>query len=99
MTLVPKDFFDDPFMPFPFETMREHMRHLRGDGWWGTKPLSEDETLAVDLVRDDEKGEIVVTASLPGFDKDEVSVELEAGELQITAQHREEEEEKKRARR
>ena len=94
MTLVPKDFFDEPSLLFPFETMRDRMRRLWDDGRWAMHPLSEDETLAVDLVRDEEKGEIVVTAALPGFDKDEVSVELEGGALQITAQHREDVEEK-----
>ena len=48
-------------------------------------------TLAVDVSEDDKS--ILVRASLPGFKKEEVSVEVHDGVLSINAQHVEEKEE------
>jgi len=47
--------------------------------------------LALDVSEDDTH--VIVRASVPGFAKDEVHVELHEGELSIVAEHREEKEE------
>jgi HSP20 family protein len=48
--------------------------------------------LPLDIQEDEQN--LIVRASLPGFSKDEVNVELNKGVLAITAEHREEKEER-----
>ena len=50
-------------------------------------------TYPVDIREDD--GRVLVDAELPGFDKDEVDVNLEQGILNITAEHKEEKQRQK----
>ena len=79
--LVPSIFgenlFDDDWMDFPFE---------RGF-WGGRNPLygkHAKNMMKTDIREHDDKYEIDI--DLPGFKKDEISVELEDGYLTITAQ-------------
>lgn len=70
-------FFDDPFFRTPFPT-------LAG--------LNNDEgSLALDVYEKD--GNLVVEASLPGYKKDEIDVQVHDGILSIKAQRSEEHEE------
>lgn len=71
----------------------DRLFHTFFDGF--PAPMSngaEDGTLALDISEDDR--DVIVRASLPGFAKDEVEVELHEGELSIKAQHAEETEQR-----
>ncbi len=74
----------------PIERMFQHV--------WGRDPflvemapVFEEGTLALDVSEDEVS--VVVRASLPGFSKEDVSVEVHDGVLSINATHREESEE------
>lgn len=71
-------FFDDPFFRDPLVR------------WPST--MTEDGALAVDISERD--GKLIVEASLPGFKKEEVDVQVHDGVLSIRAQHSEEKEER-----
>ena len=74
--------------PFDFGGVRQMMDRLfddsflhmpaLGEGWW------EEGTLPVDISEKDH--ELVVRASLPGFQKDEIDVQLREGVLSIKAE-------------
>ncbi len=73
-------FFDDPFFRAPFAPLG------------GLNGMSNDEgSLALDVYERD--GNLVVEASLPGYKKDEVDVQVHDGILSIKAQRQEEHEE------
>lgn len=55
------------------------------------KPGMTQESFPIDI--SEGKGEIIVRASLPGFKKDEIDVEVHEGMLTISGQHSEEHEE------
>lgn len=55
-------------------------------------PAIEEGSLALDVSEDDQA--VVVRASLPGFKRDEIEIEVEDGVLAIRATHGEEREEK-----
>jgi HSP20 family protein len=56
--------------------------------------LSEEGTLPLDIV--EEGGDIVVHASLPGFRKEDIDIQIHNGVLSIKAEHSEESEQKDR---
>ena len=58
----------------------------------GLQPVVEEGTLALDVSEDD--ANVIVRASLPGFRKEDVSVEIHEGVLSINATHSEQSEEK-----
>ncbi len=55
-----------------------------------TAPILEEGTLALDISEDDEN--VIVRASLPGFKRDDIDVEIHDGVLTIKAERSEEEE-------
>lgn len=59
--------------------------------WPGTG--TDEGTLPIDLSEDD--ASVIVRASLPGFRKEDVEIEVEDGVLSINAKHEEQHEEKK----
>ena len=83
----------DPFAVAPFNRFLESFFAADGaaaltDG----HPAAGERMLAID-VSEDEKN-VLVRASLPGFSKEDVSVEVHEGVLSIKAEHAEEKEEK-----
>ncbi len=70
-------FFDDPFFRNAFPSMGS--------------PMGEDGDLALDVFEKD--GALVVEASLPGYKKEDVDVQLHEGVLSIKAQRSDEHEE------
>jgi HSP20 family protein len=78
----------------PFIGMRQMMDRLFDDSFF--RPLHDtgfDEgTLPVDIYESD--GTLKVRASLPGFDKDDIDVQVHEGVLSINAKHVEESETK-----
>jgi HSP20 family protein len=75
--------------PFGLSPVRDLINLVRRDPFFDTPFETPDaETLAVDVSEKD--GEVIVRASLPGFDKDDVHVQIEDGTLSITAEHKEE---------
>jgi HSP20 family protein len=79
-----------PDRPNPFEDIErffERMNRSLGDA--GMTPQLHD--ISVDIAETDT--EIVVTADLPGFEKDEVTISLSGRDLTIEADHEEETEE------
>jgi HSP20 family protein len=73
--------------------MRRAMRRMFEDApWTGTPAAWFEEPLPVDIA--EVNGNLKVEASLPGFGKDEIDVELSDGVLTIKAHHEEEEEQK-----
>lgn len=76
----------------PFEEMERLVDRLSrrfepSDDWWeGDEPFSRwREEMAVDLVERDD--EFVVTVDLPGFEKEEVDVNVTDHTLRIEAEH------------
>jgi len=81
----------------PVDAFDRMFQNFLGQGFSALPFLTDDEsieagTLAVDVSEDDEN--VIVRASLPGFNKDDVSVELDKGVLTITGEHTEESESK-----
>jgi HSP20 family protein len=75
----------------PFDrTMRNLMEFVGTDPFLRTTALELDEegTLPLDVAEGD--GELVVRASLPGFKKDDIDVQIHDGVLSIKAEHAEE---------
>lgn len=81
--------------PFAFTTrdFTTAFDRLFSDAWRRTSPArrgaSGEGTLALDVAERD--GEWLVRASLPGFSKDEVAVQVHEGVLSIEARHQQEE--------
>ena len=76
------------------------MRDLRGmernldkfwEDAWGLLPTSI-EAVAMDMY--EENGKLIAQVNLPNFKKDEVKVTTDRGVLEVTAEHKEKEEEK-----
>jgi HSP20 family protein len=82
----------------PFENgggMRRMMERFLGESLlarWPGFPELDEGTLAIDV--SEKENEVVVRATLPGFQKGEIDVQLRDGVLSIKADHSEEEEEK-----
>lgn len=82
----------------PFEEMRrfrKEMDRVFEEMWGKRKPIKAliREPL-VDI--EDKKSEIIVTTELPGIDKKDVKVKVEADRVEIRADRKEEKEEKKK---
>jgi HSP20 family protein len=85
----------EPFrwMDRDFGNLRQMMDRVFDDTFFRTPATMPDEgSLALDVLEKD--GKVVVKASLPGFKKEEIDVELHDGVLYIKAEHEEEKEEK-----
>lgn len=84
----------EPFrwMDRDFGNLRRMMERIFDDSFFRSPAMSEDRSLALDVLEKD--GNVVVKASLPGFKKDEIDVQVHEGALYIKAEHNEEEEEK-----
>lgn len=67
----------------PFESIEEFIERM--DQELNTDPFGTSEPIAVD-VRDGD-GEFVVTADLPGYEKDDIGVTLADRTLRIEAEH------------
>lgn len=81
----------EPFVTVP--SIERLIQSVFGEPAFAAIPAAlEEGTLAVD-VSEDEK-HVIVRASLPGFDKKDVTIEVHDGVLTINAQHTEEKEEK-----
>ena len=71
----------------PFANLRQTMDRLFDDSFFRTPTRLFDEgTLPVDISEHD--GALLVKASLPGFEKDDIDVQVNEGVLSIKAQHR-----------
>ncbi len=85
----------DPFdLIGDFAGMRRAMDRLFDDRFFRSPvfaPASDEGTLAVDVLEHD--GKVVVRASLPGFQKEDIDVQLHEGVLSIKAERTEETEE------
>ena len=66
-------------------TARDLMNLVTGDVFGGFVQEARDGGLPIDLLQKD--GDIIVRASLPGFEKDEISVTIDRGVLKISAEH------------
>ena len=76
----------------PFTSLRQTMDRLFDDSFFRTPGRLFDEgTLPVDI--SETESDLVVRASLPGFEKDEIDVNVNEGVLSIKGQHDEEHEE------
>jgi HSP20 family protein len=76
----------------PFTNLRQTMDRLFDDSFFRTPTRLFDEgTLPVDISEQD--GELLVKASLPGFETEDIAVQVNEGVLSIKAQHTEEHEE------
>lgn len=83
----------DPFDVFTNGGLRQMMDRLFDDSFMRT-PMSagwDEGTLAVDISEKDH--ELVVRASVPGFKKEDIDVQVHEGVLSINAKHNEEREE------
>ena len=80
--------------PFGRHTMRDLISFINQDPFFApvaTETASEG-TLALDVSEGD--GEVIVRASVPGFKKEDIDVEIDNGVLAIKAEHSEETETK-----
>lgn len=71
-----------------FEQMQENIEDT--DRWWEPESLpgaAETRSIRVDL--EDRDGELVLTAELPGFDKDDIDVRVTDRTLRLEAEHEE----------
>jgi HSP20 family protein len=75
LSRVFENFFDDPFFSSPALTLMPVERNAQ-------------QGFALDLSEDDQA--LIVRATLPGFTKDEVNVEIDDGVLTISGEHNEE---------
>jgi len=82
----------DPF-DGAFGNIRQMMERLFDDSAFRDSTLAlEEGTLAVDI--SEKEGKLVVRASLPGFKKEDVDVQVNDGVLSIKAEHSDEHETK-----
>jgi HSP20 family protein len=89
--LVPAESFR--WMDRDFGNLRRMMDRVFDDTFFRTPALGLDEgSLALDVL--EQNGNVVVKASLPGFTKEEIDVQVHDGVLYIKAEHTEEKEEK-----
>lgn len=79
--------------PFQGLGLRDFFRGFFDDDEMGVRPWMEEGALAVDVSQGKE-GETIVRASLPGFKKEDVSVSVHNGILDIKAESKSEEETK-----
>lgn len=92
----------DIMLRTPFAELRRLMDEAwdegRGAGWSFPRlsglSLAEDGALALDIEEQD--GRYVVTASVPGFKRDEIKIHVNEGTLTIAAERAEEREEQQR---
>lgn len=84
----------DPFDGLGLPGLRQMMDRLFDDSFFRSPTFGtwDEGTLAVDISEADH--ELVVRASLPGFKKEEIEVQVDEGVLSINAKHSEEKEEK-----
>lgn len=81
------------FMDRDFGNLRRMMDRVFDDTFFRSPAVFGDEgSLALDVMEKD--GNVVVKASLPGFTKEEIDVQVHDGVLYIKAEHTEEKEEK-----
>jgi HSP20 family protein len=85
--IVPVDQFR--WMDRDFGNLRRMVDRVFDDTFFRSN--SDDGSLALDVLEKD--GHVVVKASLPGFQKDEIDVQVHDGVLYIKAEHNEEKEE------
>ena len=79
--------------PFELGGLRQMMDRLFDDSFFRSAVGASDEgTLAVDISETDH--EVLVRASLPGFKKEDIDVQVHDGVLAINAKHSEESEQK-----
>jgi HSP20 family protein len=83
--LIRSNPFDFPSMPRALERLFDDPFFRRPSEWF-------DGALAVDVSEQD--GKVVVQASVPGFTKEEIEVQINEGVLSIKAHHLEEKETK-----
>ena len=84
MTLIRRD-------PFEFQVSRLFDQFL-GDAGCNCVGPAQSQSLALDLSEDDKN--IVVRASLPGFTREDIDIQVHEGVLSISATHNEQREEK-----
>jgi HSP20 family protein len=78
--------------PFEFPAMSRALEHLFDEPFFRRPAEWFDGGLAVDV--SEQEGKVVVQASVPGFKKDEIEVQMNEGVLSIKAHHQEEKETK-----
>lgn len=89
--IVPRDVFDE--LDFESGRLRRMMNRLFDDSFLRMPFSSVDEgTLPVDIAEKDHQ--LVVRASVPGYKKEDIEVQVHEGVLSINAKHTEETEEK-----
>jgi len=76
-----------------FERMQENVEEA--SRWWESEPLvgTEQDSGPVKIDLEDTGDELVLTAELPGFETEDIDVQLTERMLQIAAEHEEEFEE------
>ena len=79
--LIP--FFEEPLVP-----LTRRLRRWMDDPLW-MREEADGDGLAMDIYKDEEAQTIVAKASLPGFAKDEIDVQIEGGVLSINGEHEE----------
>ncbi len=86
----------DIMLRSPFGELNTRLNRLFDESWMRSLFPSEEEDgmLAVDVSEND--SEVTVRASVPGYERDQIEVQLDAGVLAIKA-HREDEHEEKDA--
>lgn len=77
-------------LEFSMPTWSRRIERLFNEPFMGELPTIEEGTLAIDVSDDDQN--VIVRASLPGYKKDDVNVEVHDGVVSINAQHADEEE-------
>ena len=84
----------EPFrwMDRDFGNLRRMMDRVFDDTFFRSPAHIDEGSLALDVLEKD--GKVVVKASLPGFTKEEIDVQVHDGVLYIKAEHNEEHEEK-----
>ncbi|MCK6438568.1 MAG: Hsp20/alpha crystallin family protein, partial [Planctomycetes bacterium] len=80
--------------PFELMTLHPNFNRLFSEPFFKDFDFAAEGTLPLD-VRVDTDGQVLVEASLPGFKKEEIEVELVGGQLTITAQRKKDEEERR----
>ncbi len=80
--------------PAEFPAVSRLFNQLLGDPFFGAGQLAELEegTLPLDISEDEKN--VIVRASVPGFAKEDIEIEVNNGVLTIKATHKEEHEEK-----
>ena len=89
-TIIRRDPFTTPSMRLFSELFNDPFFRNGGNG--GLAEALEEGTLALDVSEDAES--VYVRASLPGFKREDVDIEIHDGVLSIKAEHTEEKEEK-----